>query len=177
MKIAITIVTVLVILIIVGYTTGWFTPVIQSSGNGEREGVSSLEGMPSNGSTLAPTATSTPQPSVSTSQTVPPSDKESPSSILVPSNEPPLTTTSPSVSQTPLPADEVKFDFVMKGITGAGLSRTVTALLTNTGNTDAHNVWGQLEGFSGGGSIKLNGEDFLRIDGGIDCVQRLNQGL
>ncbi len=60
----------------------------------------------------------------------------------------------------------VEFEFNITGVSGEGLSRTISAQLTNSGTDDAHNVWAKVEVFSQDSRIKLSGEDFLRVDFG-----------
>ena len=76
-------------------------------------------------------------------------------------------TTLPSPVTSPSPVNNVNFDFAITDISGTGLSRTVTAQVTNTGSTDAHNAWAKVEVFSQGARIKLSNNDFLRVDIGI----------
>ena len=91
---------------------------------------------------------------------VSPVDETQPSPI--PSPKPP----SPTPSIPPSQNGEVKFEFAVTDISGSGLSRTITAQVTNTGDIDAHNVWGKVEVSSQGSMIKLEGKEFLRIDAG-----------
>jgi hypothetical protein len=72
---------------------------------------------------------------------------------------------NPPVATSPA-GDNVKFDFTLDDISGSGLSRTITAKLTNLGPGDAHNVWGKMEGFSKETRVKLNGKENIRIDVG-----------
>jgi hypothetical protein len=60
----------------------------------------------------------------------------------------------------------VRFEIVIADISGSGLSWTVTAQLTNTGDSDAHNVRAKVEVFSAKARIKLNGQDYLIEDVG-----------
>ena len=89
-----------------------------------------------------------------------------------PANEPPttLTTSNSSAPASPpegtSPGGKWEFGFTLDKISGSGLSRTVTARLSNLGPDDAHNVWGTLEGFSGKARIKLSGSQSIRIDVG-----------
>jgi len=57
----------------------------------------------------------------------------------------------PTVSPTPTPPPtrtaDVRFEFAVSGVTGSGLTRTITAQLTNSGTADAHNVWVKAEAF------------------------------
>lgn len=56
------------------------------------------------------------------------------------------------------------FDVKIKEMAGSGLTRTVTAEVTNTGKSDAHNVWGKIEVFSQGVRARVAGNDFVRVD-------------
>jgi len=70
----------------------------------------------------------------------------------------------PSPSPTvPLTAD-VKFELVVTDVSGTGLSRTITAQITNTGSSDAHNVWAKIEVSSQEARVKLDGQDYIRVD-------------
>jgi hypothetical protein len=86
---------------------------------------------------------------------------------------PSTTTTSqiaPSSTQKPVSAsttttiNDVKFTLNILDVSGADLSRTVTAQLLNTGSIDATNCWVKIEVFSSGSRIKINGEEYQRID-------------
>jgi hypothetical protein len=81
----------------------------------------------------------------------------------------PATEPAPEPTLSPVPSKEgdVKFAFEVTDISGSGLSRTVTAKLTNTGSADAHNVWAKTEAFSQGSRIKLGGQEYLRTDIGL----------
>jgi len=83
----------------------------------------------------------------------------SPSPAPVPSPLP-----APAPAPPPSQGEDVKFGFAVTDITGSGLSRTVTAQVANTGVADAHNVWAKVEAFIGGSRIRLNGQDYLRVD-------------
>lgn len=74
------------------------------------------------------------------------------------------TATDPTSSPAPSTEGDVKFAFEVTDISGSGLSRTVTAKLTNTGSAEAHNVWAKTEAFSQGSRIKLSGKEYLRTD-------------
>ena len=63
---------------------------------------------------------------------------------------------------TPMP--NVDFQIAVTSVSGTGLSRTVTAQITNTGNADVHNVRAKVEVSSRGKGIKLCGRDFLTVD-------------
>jgi hypothetical protein len=89
-------------------------------------------------------------------------------SIPVPS----ITTAFPAISVTPMISSsgtatsattitDVSFGLEIISVTGADLSRTITAQLTNTGTTDAHNVLARADVTSQGSTIKINGQDFI----------------
>lgn len=94
--------------------------------------------------------------------------------ITPPATRPPAGTPAPSPTAVPVTppgippplARNVRFDFALTNISGAGFTRTVTAQLANTGTADAHNTWAKVEVFSQGSRIQLNGTDFLRVDVG-----------
>ncbi|MBI2908962.1 MAG: hypothetical protein HYX92_15070 [Chloroflexi bacterium] len=79
-----------------------------------------------------------------------------------------LTPTRPSAvasARTPSPVrPEVEFDVSITEVSGAGLTRTLSARIANVGRADAHRVWLKLEATSGGAAIKLGGQDYLRED-------------
>jgi len=83
--------------------------------------------------------------------------------------ETPVTTPepAPSPSQPSSTGSNIVFEFAVTGISGNGLSRTISAQLTNTGTDDAHNVWAKVEVSSQDSRIRLSGEDFLRVDIGM----------
>jgi len=90
-----------------------------------------------------------------------------------PANEtPPILTTASSSTPAGPPGGtspgggKVEFGFTLDDISGSGLSRNVTARLSNLGPDDAHNVWGKLEGFSRETRVKLSGRENIRIDVG-----------
>ena len=96
-----------------------------------------------------------------------------------------VTTPEPAPSPTPSPSQpsstgsNVVFKFDVTGISGDGLSRTISAQLTNTGTDDAHNVWAKVEVFSQESRIKMGGKDFLRVDigmlkGGTSVTKEVN---
>jgi hypothetical protein len=101
---------------------------------------------------------------------VSPVDETQPSPIPTPSQVPqPIPSPNPPSSIPSIPPSqngEVKFEFAVTDISGSGLSRTITAQVINTGDIDAHNVWGKVEVVSQGSRIKLEGKEFLRIDVG-----------
>jgi hypothetical protein len=75
----------------------------------------------------------------------------------------PPSTTLPKSTSLPSQPD-VNFALNITDVSGSGLSRTISAQITNTGKTDAHNTWGKIEVFSGGNRIKINGQDSVRVD-------------
>lgn len=58
----------------------------------------------------------------------------------------------------------VNFEIAIGSISGSGLSRTVTADISNTGTQDAHDVWLKLEVSSKQKRILLNGREALSVD-------------
>ncbi len=96
-------------------------------------------------------------------------------STLITSPQTPIEEPSPSPTPTPTPTEEQKivqkqsvdFDLEIISIDGSGLSRTVTAELSNLGDFDAHNVWVKFEAFSDDERIELNGQNYLREDIGL----------
>ncbi len=81
-----------------------------------------------------------------------------------PTAPPSPTPTVPLPSPTPATPGTVTFGFAITDISGSGLSRTITAQITNTGTEDAHNVWAEVTVSSGGSRVKVNGQDYLRVD-------------
>jgi hypothetical protein len=84
----------------------------------------------------------------------------------VPSSLPPggpRPSQSPTLTSSPIsPAATVgqaTFEISISSVTGTGLSRTITAQITNTGSVDAHNVRIKIEVSSGGSRVQLNGQD------------------
>ena len=67
---------------------------------------------------------------------------------------------TPSVAT---PTANVKLEPVITNVSGTGLSRIITTQIINTGNFDAHNVWVNVEVFSHGSRVKLDGQDYLRV--------------
>jgi len=103
------------------------------------------------------TGTPAASPSSTASQTA--------SSPAPPATKPPAG--SPTVqSPTSGPVD-VGFTFFVDAPTGSGLTRTFSAKITNTGKSDAHNVWVKIEATSGGSPIQINGQGSFRVDIGI----------
>ena len=74
---------------------------------------------------------------------------------------------APPPSQPTPTGSNVEFEFAVTGVSGEGLSRTISAQLTNTGTGDAHNVWAKVEVFSQDSRIKVSGKDFIRVDIGM----------
>ena len=93
--------------------------------------------------------------------TISPVPQPTPSPGPVPA---PIPLPTPMPSSLPSQSGDVKFGFAVTDITGSGVSRTVTAQVTNTGSADAHNVWAKVEAFSGGSRVRLSGQDYLRVD-------------
>ncbi len=58
------------------------------------------------------------------------------------------------------------FDVKIAKICGGGLTRVVTAQVSNIGKKDAHNVWARVEVESAGYKVRIGGLDSLRIDAG-----------
>ena len=61
---------------------------------------------------------------------------------------------------------ETKINFEIKiiSVSGAGLSRDVTAHITNKGPADVHNAWVKVEVFALGQRIHVSGQDYLKQD-------------
>ncbi|MBI4333053.1 MAG: hypothetical protein HY673_17440 [Chloroflexi bacterium] len=108
-----------------------------------------------------PRLTPTPAPIPTASPAATPARTPLPTPVGTP-GRPPVVTPTPAV---PPPVSKgVSFSFAVTGITGTGLTRTVTALLRNTGTADAHNAWAKVEVFSQGARVSLSGSDFIRVD-------------
>ncbi len=121
---------------------GIVTIVALAAAAGYFLGLLPLNQQPGNGEVKSPPTPSPTVPPPSTSPTVPP----------------------PSPSPTvPLTAD-VKFELVVSDVSGTGLSRTITAQITNTGSSEAHNVWVKIEVSSQEARVKLDGQDYIRVD-------------
>ncbi|MBI2853428.1 MAG: hypothetical protein HYX87_00725 [Chloroflexi bacterium] len=56
------------------------------------------------------------------------------------------------------------FEVKIANISGSGLSRTVTAEITNTGKKDVCNAWAQVEVFSDGLKMMIDGQGHVRQD-------------
>jgi len=54
------------------------------------------------------------------------------------------------------------FQVKVADVSGSGLSRTVTAEITNTGKKDACNAWAKVEVFSNGSKIMIDGRENVR---------------
>lgn len=74
---------------------------------------------------------------------------------------------SPHSSPATSAEEDVTFQFTISDISGGGLSRTITSQLSNTGSSDAHNVWAKVEVFCQGSRVKISGQDYLKEDIGI----------
>jgi VCBS repeat-containing protein len=68
------------------------------------------------------------------------------------------------VIRATVPTANVNFKVVVTGVSGTDLSRTVTAQVTNTGSSDAHNAWAKIEVFSQSQRIQLSGQDYLSVN-------------
>ncbi len=101
--------------------------------------------------------------------TTQPSQNSEPKEVP-PSNQTPAPTTIPVPVPTPEPSPspstpmDVKFGFTVTEISGSGLSRTISAQLSNTGTNDAHNVSAKVEVFSQDSRVKLGGKESLSVD-------------
>jgi hypothetical protein len=58
----------------------------------------------------------------------------------------------------------MNFEIAITDVSGSGLSRAVTAHVTNKGSADAHNTWAKAEVFSRGKRITISGQDYVRHD-------------
>jgi hypothetical protein len=76
----------------------------------------------------------------------------------------PSSTQKPISTSTTTTSNDVNFSLNILDVSGADLSRTVTAQLLNKGSIDATNCWVNIEVFSSGSRIKINGEEYQRID-------------
>lgn len=106
-----------------------------------------------------------PSPSPAPSKPSPSPSPPTPSPTPPPTRPLP-TTPSPVPPPTTPPTANVDFQPAVIGVSGTGLSRTVTAQITNTGSADAHNVWAKVEVFSQQTRVMLDGKDYLRVDAG-----------
>ncbi|MFC1964249.1 hypothetical protein ACFLV1_02585 [Chloroflexota bacterium] len=104
-------------------------------------------------------ATPTPAPT----PTITPSPSPIPTPALTPTSTPAPT---PGPSPTS-PGGSVDFDFIITDISGSGLSRTITAQVTNTGGADAHNVSAEVEVYCGGAPVKLGGQGSVTAEIGL----------
>jgi cytoskeletal protein RodZ len=164
-KTVLLLIVVLVIGAVAGYYFGLYTADNQSPATGEQ---ASPEPVPPSAPPSSPPSSPTPSPEPSSTiasepepPPAPPSDKEPTATTPTPATAP--ATPAPT---SPTPEKTVEFDFDVADISLSGLTPTVTAQLSNTGNSDAHNTWAKAEVFSGGDRIKLGGEDYLRVDVG-----------
>jgi hypothetical protein len=85
-----------------------------------------------------------------------------PSSLPV-SPTPPTqpSSTSPAPTSSPSPNSSVSFGLEITGVSGSGLSRTVNADITNTGNMTTHNTLGKVEVYSQGSRVLLDGNEYI----------------
>ncbi len=158
--IGIIIVVILGGVVAAGFYTGFF-PTDQKTGNGVN--------------TPAPTSVPTTLPTVAANTPVATPVTTSPTNPpTVRPTVPPAVTSTPvpptplaTVVSPPVPAASVDFQIYVSGVGGTGLSRTVTAQITNNGTADAHNVWVKSEVFSGQQKVSISGQDSLRMDIGI----------
>jgi len=74
---------------------------------------------------------------------------------------------NPPANSPTLAEEDIRFKFAISDISGTGLSRTITSQLSNTGSSDAHNVWAKVEVFCQGSRVKVSGLDYLKEDVGI----------
>ena len=58
----------------------------------------------------------------------------------------------------------MNFDIQITNVSGSGLSRAITAHVTNKGSADVHNAWTKAEVFSRGQRITISGQEFVRHD-------------
>ena len=140
-----------------GFYLGIFSPG-QKTGSGQGVTPSS----PSPARTPLPTATT---PAVTPTLAPPTTPATVRPTIPPTATLPPATPTIiPTVIPTSTPTPSVDFQITMAGVSGTGLSRTVSAQVTNTGTADANNVWIKSEVFSQQQKIQLSGQDALRVD-------------
>jgi hypothetical protein len=59
---------------------------------------------------------------------------------------------------------DINFEIKIINVSGTGLSRAVTAHITNKGSADVHNAWVKAQVFSLGQRIQLSGQDYLKQD-------------
>ncbi len=110
---------------------------------------------------ISPVSSGGPLPGQSPAASAAVSPPASPSPALSP--QPTASAAAPSQNASPA-SGNVNFELLNLSHTGSGLSYTVTADIANTGTSDAHNVWGKIEVFSGSSRIQVNGSDYLRVD-------------
>ncbi|MDP2917391.1 MAG: hypothetical protein Q8O16_05615 [Dehalococcoidia bacterium] len=112
------------------------------------------------GSSLAQKPIATPPPAGITT----PAPKPPPATITAPIAPAP-TTPAPALPPGAPPTMKVGiFEFTIKEMGGSGLSRTITAQITNTSTSDANNVQVKMEVFSQQQRIMLSGQDYLMED-------------
>ena len=90
------------------------------------------------------------------SPTVPPVTSQAPSPQKPAASSP--TTTNPVTNNK-----DVNFSLKIISMSNSGFNYTATAEISNTGTTDAHNVRAEVEVFSQGSRIKVNGQNSLSI--------------
>lgn len=98
-------------------------------------------------------------PPLTTAAVLPASPSHSPTF-----SPPPYLTITPTTPPSPSATANVTFGLAITGITGSGFSRTVTADISNSGTTDAHNITAKVEVFSAGSRIQISGKDYLTVD-------------
>jgi hypothetical protein len=68
-------------------------------------------------------------------------------------------------------SSKVNFDVRITNFTGNGLTRSITAQITNTGNLDAHNVVGKVEVLSGGKQITITSNGQTSISQALGTIK------
>lgn len=154
-------VSIAIILLAVAAATGFYLGYFSI---GQRAGSIGVNPSPSPPPTVSPFPTLpspmlTPliTPAVTPPAITPPKTPPVPSQTVTPS-------ITPTVPSPTIPVSNVNFQIAITDMSGTGLSRTATAQVTNTGTTDAHNVWVKSEVLSQGQRIQLSGKDYLRIN-------------
>ncbi len=79
------------------------------------------------------------------------------SSTKPPASSPVATSTAPTLGN-------VSFAMYVSPPTGSGLSRTFSAQISNTGSTDAHNVWVEIEATSAGTTVQISGQNYIIVN-------------
>jgi len=70
---------------------------------------------------------------------------------------------------------DVKLKPAITNVSNIGLSRAVTTQIANTGSYDVHNMWVKVEVFLQGSRVKLDGQDYLRVDIGTVKPRQYNK--